>query len=318
MKDTRVIGLLAGLVTITLWASLPVLRNLVDLPPLLTGAVAMASAALMAQWVEHWRGIGSSRPALVDLPFWIMGVGGLTGALYFYFLALGEGDPARVSLVTYTWPLGFVLVADKLAGRGLNGRAVLGALVAFIGVAPLVLAAEQGVSTSPLAYGAGLAAGLCWILFSLYLKDERRSAGVGYKYLFACAALVALLLHTLLEAPATGATGRDWLIAALIGVGPYGLAFLSWGFALHRSPVSVLGILTFFVPILSSFYMILLGWVPLSGQLVVALVAVLASGALTQASGSKAKRRAGGGPEHHAGPGGASIHQQRHGPVPLS
>ncbi|WNK21163.1 hypothetical protein P1P91_05675 [Halomonas piscis] len=52
--------------------------------------------------------------------FWLMGVGGITGALYFYFLALSEGDPAKVTLVTYTWPVGFMLVADWLAGRGLR------------------------------------------------------------------------------------------------------------------------------------------------------------------------------------------------------
>lgn len=118
----KLLGLAAALLTITLWGSLPVLRNLVHLPPMLTAAVAMATAAVLAQFMAGRNRRAQRGPSLRDPRFWLMGVGGLTGALYFYFLALAEGDPAKVTLVTYTWPIGFILVADRLAGNGLRLR----------------------------------------------------------------------------------------------------------------------------------------------------------------------------------------------------
>ncbi|SDW48805.1 DMT family transporter [Aidingimonas halophila] len=279
-----VIGLLAGLLTVILWGSLPVLRNLVHLPPMLTAAIAMSSAAGFAQVLERWMHERKSPVPFRDWRFWVMGVGGLTGALYCYFLALGEGDPARVTLVTYTWPLGFVLVADRLAGRGLRMRTLLGALVAFSGLAPLILSSDEGISTSPLAYSAGLAAGMSWILFSLYLKDNSRSGLKNYKYIFACVAGTALLLHGLFEASVERATYVDWLMAASIGIGPYGLAFMTWGYALLRSPTTLLGILTYFVPVISSLFLVVVGLASPNLQLIVAVVAVLASAVITQTS----------------------------------
>lgn len=150
MTSTRTTaGLLAGLLTVTLWASLPVLRDLINLPPMLTAAVAMGAAALMAQ-LMGWRGAPAGAAAWRRRKFWLMGVGGLTGALYFYFSALSKGDPAKITLVTYLWPLGFMLVADLLAGRGLRARTLLGSAVAFAGLVPLVLSNGQGEPTSTL------------------------------------------------------------------------------------------------------------------------------------------------------------------------
>lgn len=284
MRNSPATGLLAGLVTVTLWASLPLLRVLVPLPPMLTAAVAMLSAAGVAQGVERWRA-PDQRPAPVcDGTFWLMGVGGLTGALYFYFLALDEGDPAKVTLVTYTWPVGFMLVADRLAGRGLRIETLLGALLAFLGLAPLILTASESVPTPPLAYAAGLAAGVSWIVFSLYLKAGNQSRPTDYKRLFGCVAVTALCLHWLFEPGAEKTNAGDWLMASVIGVGPYGVAFMTWGFALQRCSTTLLGLVTYLVPVLSSLFVVAMGWAPLSVPLMVAVVAIFVSGAITQAS----------------------------------
>ncbi|WP_141319742.1 DMT family transporter [Halomonas halmophila] len=284
MRHSASIGLLSGFMTVILWASLPLLRALVQLPPMLTAAIAMLAAAVVALGLERWRAPDQRPEPDKSAGFWLMGVGGLTGALYFYFLALDEGDPAKVTLVTYTWPVGFMLVADRLAGRGLRIETLLGALVAFSGLAPLILNDSESVSTPPLAYAAGLAAGLSWIVFSLYLKTGSPSRPTNYKRLFGGVAATALCLHLLLEPAAEQSTARDWLMASLIGIGPYGIAFMTWGFALQRCSTTLLGLMTYLVPVLSSLFVVVMGWAPLSNSLLVAVTAVFISGAITQAS----------------------------------
>ncbi|MCT8468910.1 DMT family transporter [Chromohalobacter canadensis] len=283
MASTRTsAGLLAGLLTVTLWASLPVLRNLISLPPMLTAAVAMGAAALMARCVGQRGGSSAGAKSYRDWTFWLMGVGGLTGALYFYFAALGKGDPAKITLVTYLWPLGFMLVADWLAGRGFQARTLLGAAVAFSGLIPLVLSSGQGEPTSVLGYAQGVASGVSWIMFSLYLQGRTTMTWVDYKHLFAGAAIASWGLHSLFEAAPSQTTAMDWGVAALIGVGPYGLAFVTWGYALLRSSSTLLGVLTYFVPIISSLFLILAGRAAFSLPLIIAFVGVLGSAAITQ------------------------------------
>lgn len=282
MTSTRTTaGLLAGLLTVTLWASLPVLRDLINLPPMLTAAVAMGAAALMAQ-LMGWRGAPAGAAAWRRRKFWLMGVGGLTGALYFYFSALSKGDPAKITLVTYLWPLGFMLVADLLAGRGLRARTLLGSAVAFAGLVPLVLSNAQGEPTSALGYMQGMASGASWIMFSLYLRGRAALSWVDYKHLFAVAAVASWGLHRAFETTPEHATAMDWGVAALIGIGPYGLAFITWGYALLRSSSTLLGVLTYFVPVMSSVLLILVGRAAFSLPLVIAFVGVLGSAVITQ------------------------------------
>ncbi|MDN3519547.1 DMT family transporter [Aquisalimonas lutea] len=277
-----VTGISAGLFTVSLWGSLPVLRSLAALPPMLVAAVAMACAAGLSTLMAHLQAPPEAQRQTRDWRYWAGGVGGLVGALYFYFLALGSGDPARITLITYTWPLGFVLICDRLAGRKLRPRTLLGSGVAFAGLAPLILADSQGIATPAGAYAAGLASGASWIAFSVFLRQAGALSARGYHSLFLHAGLVALALHLAFETMPATTTSTDWATAALIGIGPYGLAFMAWGYALRRGPASLLGVLTYLVPVIAAVLLVLLGWSTPSPELFIATVAVAAGALLSQ------------------------------------
>ncbi|MBF7053101.1 hypothetical protein IOC61_07170 [Halomonas sp. KAO] len=90
--------------------------------------------------------------------------------------------------------------ATARAGRSASrSETLLGALVAFSGLTPLILTFSGSVPTPPLAYAAGMAAGLSWIAFSLYLKTGSQSRPTDYRLLFGGVAAIALCLHLLVE-----------------------------------------------------------------------------------------------------------------------
>lgn len=268
-------GLLAGVFTVVLWGSLPLLRRLAELPPLQVAAIALAAAALLAGVAALYAREGDVRPSTTGRgAHWLAGVGGLVGALFFYFLALGRGDPAVVTLVTYTWPLGFVVATEVLAGRRPRVGTLLGAGIAFTGIAPLVAGGGGGEPTPPLAWLAGLASGASWIAFSLYLRGAGALPSSGYARLFGQAGVVALALHLLTEATVPATTG-DWLAAALIGVGPYGVAFMTWGYALRHGPAGLLGTLTYATPVIATTALVVVGWSAPDPRLVLAAAAVV-------------------------------------------
>jgi drug/metabolite transporter (DMT)-like permease len=276
MADKRAFrGVMAGLFTVALWGSLPLLRRVAELPPLQVAAIAMAAAAALAGGMALFARDGNASPAATGLAaHWLAGVGGLLGALFFYFLALVRGDPAVVTLVTYTWPLGFVVATDWLAGRRPRAGTLLGAGIAFTGIAPLVAGGGGGEPTPPVAWLAGLASGASWIAFSLFLRRAGALPAAGYARLFARAGVLALALHLLVETTATAALG-DWLAAALIGAGPYGIAFMAWGYALRHGPAGLLGTLTYATPVIATAALVAVGWSTPDPRLILAAAGVV-------------------------------------------
>lgn len=282
IRNSRLSGVLAGAFTVGLWGSLPVLRGLAELPPMLVATIAMTSATAVAAALARWRPAVATHGQPRVAARWLCGVGGLVGALYFYFLALESGDSATVTLITYTWPLGFMLVCDRLAGRGLRVATLFGGAIAFAGVAPLLAQGTGGLGMGPLAYLAGLASGASWIVFSVYLREVGPLSLAGYRGLFLRAGLVALLLHLLFERIPDAPQLADWLAAGLIGLGPYGLAFMTWGYALRQGPATLLGVMTYLVPVISATLLVVLGWTPPSLELALAAAGVCAGAVVSE------------------------------------
>lgn len=282
IKNSRLSGVLAGAFTVGLWGSLPVLRGLSELPPMLVATIAMTSATAVAAALAYWRPADAAHGQEGDVAQWLCGVGGLVGALYFYFLALESGDPAAVTLITYTWPLGFMLVCDRLAGRGLRIATLFGGVIAFAGVAPLLMQNPGGLGMTPVAYLAGLASGASWIVFSVYLREAGPLSLADYRGLFLRAALVALPLHLVFENAPGAPHFSDWMAAALIGLGPYGLAFMAWGYAPRQGPATLLGVMTYLVPVVSATLLVALGWTAPSVELVLAAAGVCAGAVVSE------------------------------------
>nr|WP_255772003.1 MULTISPECIES: DMT family transporter [Halorhodospira] len=278
-------GLVAGVFSVSLWGSLPLLRQLTELPAMMTTVVALMAAAAVAWCSAILVREPHGRMPDPDLSYWLGGVLSLVAALYLYFAALAWGEPARVTLVTYLWPVVFVLVANWLAGRGVQPRVLVGMVVAFVGVAPLILGdAPAGVETPLVAYVFGVISGCAWAAFSVYLTQAGSIPFRGYARMFAQAALIAVVLQLLLGESVSAPQGTDWLAAALIGVGPYGIAFMTWGLALRKGPTGLLGVLTYMVPVISAVLLVLTGFTEPEPALLIAGLAVVGGALLAQSA----------------------------------
>lgn len=257
------------------------MRQLTDLPAMMTAVVALAAAAGVARISAVLAREPRGRWHDSSLAYWLGGVGGLVAALYCYFAALAWGDPARIALVTYLWPVVFVVGANWLAGRGVRLRVLLGMAIAFAGVAPLVAGDGGGAETPLPAYGLGLLSGGAWAFFSVYLRQAGTIPFRGYARLFGQAALLALGLYLLTGQAGGSPEPGDWLAAALIGIGPYGIAFMTWGFALRQGPTDLLGVMTYMVPVISAVLLVLTGYSEPEPMLLVATLAVVGGALLS-------------------------------------
>lgn len=242
---------LLALGAILLWATLASLGvTLQHVPPfLLTGVALLIGSIPSWPLARQWR---------VPPTTLALGVYGLFGFHFLLFIALRNAPPVSVNLVNYLWPLLIVLLAPLLL-RGIELRPahVVAALIGFAGAA-LAIAGGRRLEGG-LAWGYLPAAGsaLVWASYSLLTRRVAAFPTAAVGGFAAASGLLALLCHLLLE-PSAVLSGGDWLLIALMGLGPLGGAFFLWDAALKRGDPRSIGLLSFLTPLLSTLLLLTL------------------------------------------------------------
>lgn len=151
--------LLALLALFTVWSA--------PVPPLLLNAITFALGGVLG---VVWIGVSGSWRQLLKVPVgvYLFGTAGLFGYHLLYFSALRLAPPAEASLIAYLWPLFIVLMSGFLPGERLTLGHVIGALMAFVGAALIVMRSASGFDP---AHAKGLilafAAALTWATYSV-------------------------------------------------------------------------------------------------------------------------------------------------------
>jgi drug/metabolite transporter (DMT)-like permease len=245
---------LLALGAVVLWASLAALGvSLSHVPPFLLTGIALLLGSLIALPLSRF----DVRQWKVPVTTLAIGIYGLFGFHFLLFIALRHAPPVQANLVNYLWPLGIVVMAPLfLPGVSLTRRHVLAALIGFAGAALAILGGRWGSldSATPLwawGYVPALGSAFIWASYSLLTQRVRAfpTAAIGS---FALASgLLSLLCHVWLE-PATVLSAQDWLLIAVLGLGPLGGAFFLWDAALKRGDARQIGVLSFLTPLLST------------------------------------------------------------------
>lgn len=287
-------------VALTAWASaFVVIRAIADdfdpgaltLGRLAVAALVLGAAqALRGSWVRP-----TGRQWLLLVAF------GLSWFLV-YNLALNAAehllDPGTAALLVNVAPLIVALVAGALLGEGFPRWLIMGAIIAFGGIALIGVATATG-SLSLVGVVLALVAAVTYAIAVLLQKPLLASLpGLQVTLIGVVIGVVGslpwigALVDQLSAAPASATTGLVYL-----GVVPTAVAFLAWAYALQRMPAGRLAITSYLVPVLATgMAWVLLAEVPPPLALLGGLVC-LAGVALTRVGsggGSLRAARAGG------------------------
>ncbi|WP_404420923.1 DMT family transporter [Thalassospira australica] len=261
LLDPRTKATMIGGIAIVLWALLALLTTEVSaIPPFQLVSLCFSVAAIFSFiWIARG-GFAAFRALRQPVGAWVLGVGGLFGYHFFYFVALANAPAVDASLIAYLWPLFIVLFSALLPGERLRWYHLAGAVLGFYGAAVLVTKGQL-FDFDP-AYGAGYgAAMICSILWSGYSVLNRRYRHVPVEAVCgfcAGAALLGFITHGLSE---IWVTPDIWQSTAIIGLGlgPVGVAFFVWDYGTKRGDIQVLGVASYGAPLLSTILLIAFG-----------------------------------------------------------
>jgi len=271
---------LIGLTAILMWSLLAALTVATGkIPAFQLAAMTFAIGALVGSMT--WIGRPDAIRALRQAPLaWIVGVGGLFGYHALYFLALRFAPPAEAGLLNYLWPLLIVLFSSVLPGERLAPHHIIGALLGLAGTVLLF----AGNSLSGFAPGqlpglfAAFVAAFVWAAYSVMsrkLKSVPTDAVAGFCL---ATALLAALVHGLVEDTVWPETTAQWLAIAVLGVGPVGAAFYAWDVGMKRGDIRVLGAASYATPLLSTSFLIVAGFARPSANIAIAAVLIAGGG----------------------------------------
>ena len=281
---------LAGTGAILCWASLAAVtgESLNTSPPEQVLAWAMGiSGVTLAAW-----------DALRGLPPWLTwpgprgaawGVWGVLGSNGFYMFAFALAPRPQANVLNYTWPL-WIVVLGTLRGRHRFTPSLLGGgLLGLAGVALTVGGAATPAWEHALGLFFALCAGFSWASYNVW-QPRFVPPGPGrmawYCFLAAAgsAALGAVRGVPLLP------VADQWAGIVYIGLVPLGLAYQLWDFAARRGDLRVLGLLSYFIPPLSTLLLALVSGAPLGGGLLAGLALIL-TGCAWAGSALREKKR---------------------------
>lgn len=293
--NRRLRATVIGGAAVLLWGSLALFTSLTGrIPPFQLVAMSFAVAALLG--AVKWLLRGENPAAFLRHPpaVWALGVGGLFGYHFFYFMALRNAPAVDASLIAYLWPLLIVLFSALLPGGRLRWWHVAGAV---LGLAGCVLLVTGGGAVAfraefALGYAAALACAFTWSAYSVLSRRFKTVPTDTVAWFCAATALLGLLAHVVFEATVWPDGAGEWLAVLALGLGPAGAAFFAWDHGVKHGDIRALGGFSYAAPLISTLLLIAFGRAEASWTVAAACAAIM-GGALLAARDVMAQSREG-------------------------
>jgi drug/metabolite transporter (DMT)-like permease len=255
-------GNIYGILAILLWGSLALFS-------ILTTKIPAFQLTAMSFFVASFIGVillkkqNIKIKELLKLPFkvWIIGVVGLFGYHFFYFLAIKNAPAVEANLLNYLWPLLIVLFSAFLPNEKLRWFHILGALFGLVGA--FLLVSKNGSFSFDIQYLWGyifaLIAAFTWSSYSVISRTLAHIPTYAVTGFCIVTVILSTICHFIFEI--TVIPNQSELFGALmLGLGPVGGAFYLWDYGVKNADIKLLGSISYFTPLLSTFILVLLGY----------------------------------------------------------
>lgn len=192
----------------------------------------------------------------------LVGVAGIFGYHLLYFKAFSIAPAVEANLINYLWPLLIVVLSPVIIpGYHLTVKHITAALLGLCGAVLIVTEGHLNIQTEYLpGYALALGAAIIWAIYSLLTKRlppfGTDSVGV-FCLISGFLSMVIFFLSGGTASEILNLSLIDWILIAVAGIGPLGIAFYCWDAALKRGDPRIIGSLAYLTPMLSTLNLLL-------------------------------------------------------------
>lgn len=198
-----------------------------------------------------------NRARKISGPSWLLGITGLTGTMIFQYIAFAIGPITEVNVIAYAWPLITALLIVKSGATSYPRLLIFLSFLGFLGSA-MVIGGNMlfHLSLNLNVYGflfASLSA-LCMAFYSFGIGRVKVDAN---DVLFT-GAFVGVIITAIWCFFGDAIWTLPWTIIAglYLGIGPMGVGYLLWSFAMQRDTSGNAALLGFLTPITSTLLLV--------------------------------------------------------------
>ncbi len=285
---------LIGATAVLLWGALALFTTWSgDIPPFQLVAMTFSIAFLLA--VIKWmvKGEGITKYLKQPVKVWIMGIGGLFGYHFFYFMALKNAPAVEASLIAYMWPLLIVVFSSFLPDEKLAIHHIIGTLLGLSGCVIIITDGGGNIAFNDdyiTGYIAAVACALTWSIYSVLSRKNAKISTDVVGWFCGATAILGLVCHLIFEQTYMPETTLIWVAVLLLGLGPVGLAFFAWDVGVKIGNIKALGAFSYMAPLLSAVLLVIFGDTKASFSLLLACLAIT-GGALLAAKDMFIKKK---------------------------
>jgi drug/metabolite transporter (DMT)-like permease len=284
MTKTRATAI--GFSAILMWSLLALFTIGSDpVPPLLLNAICFGIGGLIGLVWTARQGFSVLRG--VGWKVYAFGTIALFGYHFLYFTAFRLSPTAETGLIAYLWPLFIVLLSGLLPGERLRAPHVIGALIAFVGAALIVLGREDEGGGSALGLGLAFLCALTWAGYSVLSRRLGAVPTESVTVFCLATAVLSAVAHLTLETTVWPAGWLGWGAVLALGIGPVGAAFFTWDIGMKKGDIQLLGVASYAAPLLSTLALVAAGIARPTWTIAVAAVLIAGGAALAARASAK-------------------------------
>jgi drug/metabolite transporter (DMT)-like permease len=200
-----------------------------------------------------WKGRSAFHIDLKDIPYMVMlATVGISLSFFMQVWSLDYTTATNFTLIFNLSTFVIIFLSIGMFGEKLTGNKIIGALLAFLGLALITTNGNFGISPHLVGDGIALAGTMFWALYTVLGKrmNEKYSAltVLNYVFLFASLELIPFYLIT----PHTSPLAFDattWIALGFLTICCSLVAFLVYNYGLEKLPASTVALFIYVMPL---------------------------------------------------------------------
>ncbi len=278
-------GNIFGILTILLYSSLALFSIFTsNIPAFELTSLSFIVASFVGLAFLKKQKVHISKLFEIPAKAWIIGISGLFGYHFFYFLAIKNAPAVEANLINYLWPLLIVVFSSFLPNEKLKWFHILGTIFGLFGA--FLLVSKGGSFSFETQYTSGyifaIIAALIWSSYSVISRTLSHVPTFAVTGFCMATAILSGICHFIFETTVIPNTTELFGIL-MLGLGPVGGAFYLWDFSVKNADIKLLGSISYFTPLLSTLLLVVLGYAEFTTAVTLACIFIIVGSFISSA-----------------------------------